>query len=441
MSGRGSAIWGSAIWGSVRRFGRRLAERRAATAVVFALTIMPVLGFVALAFDVGSVVWARSELDLAADAAALSAVMRGAQDYAADPSTTFKPAQQAGIKRFNAQAMLMPGVTVASLGVGVTRTGGTIKATVTYTANYKTAFAQLFGFPTLPAAGAASTSRTNSPYFDIAILMDNSSSMTIAASKTDMARLGALTYQYDRNVAQNQDCAFGCHYNAQSNDFYGVAKSNGIALRIDVLSQAVQGVIDTISQSPAASQFQVELYAFNSSVSTVQSPTSNFAQAKQAARGVTLPVTPDGGSADTNVPLALQQMAKTLPAAGDGSSQATPLRYLFIVTDGVADYFDTKRNRVLQAFNPAQCAALKAKGVQIMTLYTQYYPIVPPNVPTANAYYVANVAPFLNQIFPNLQACASSPAYAFQATDAASINAALQAMVQAAISVPARFTQ
>ena len=156
---------------------------------------------------------------------------------------------------------------------------------------------------------------------------------------------------------------------------------------------------------------------------------------------MTVPVTVDGGSADTNIPLALQNMTATLPAAGDGSSAATPLRYLFIVTDGVADYFDAGGNRVLRALDPTQCAALKAKGVQIMTLYTQYYPITPPNVPSANAYYVANVAPFSNQIFPNLQACASSPAFAFQATDAASINAALQTMVQTAISIPARFTQ
>jgi len=426
----------------IRAWLRRAAERRAATAVLFALTITPVLGFVALAFDVGSAVWARSELDLAADAAALSAVTTGAQNYAVNPDTTFAPAQLAGVKRFKAQAMSMPGVTVASLAVDVTRTGGTIKATVTYTAAYKTQFAGLFGFPTLPAAGTASTSRTNSPYFDIAILMDNSSSMAIAASQSDMARLGALTLQNNSDRAQYQACAFGCHFDSNNNDFYGLAKANGVPLRIDVLSHAVQSVIDTISQAPAASQFQVELYSFNAGFNIIQLPTTDLGQARDAAQSVTLPVTFDGGSADTNIPLALQGITAALPAAGDGSSEAAPLRYLFIVTDGVADYFDSGGNRVLGPLDPTQCAALKAKGVRIMTLYTQYYPIVPPNVPTANDYYVNNVQNrFAWQIFPNLQACASSSAFAFQATDADSINAALQTMVQTAISIPARFTQ
>ncbi len=95
----------------------------------------------------------------------------------------------------------------------------------------------------------------------------------------------------------------------------------------------------------------------------------------------------------------------------------------------------------MEPLQPAQCAALKAKGVQILTLYTQYIPLDPPNVPTANSFYDQNIKPFAGQIFPNLQACASSPAFAFQATDPTSISAALQAMLQAALSAPARFTQ
>src|SRR5947209_11101312 len=94
---------------------RAVAERRAATAVVFALTITPVLGFVALAFDVGSAVWARMQLDLAADAAALTAVTTGAKDFAVNPNTSFKPAQLAGTKRFNAQANQMPGVSLGAV--------------------------------------------------------------------------------------------------------------------------------------------------------------------------------------------------------------------------------------------------------------------------------------------------------------------------------------
>ncbi|MEO8715984.1 MAG: pilus assembly protein TadG-related protein [Acetobacteraceae bacterium] len=441
----------------LRRSMRWLTERRAATAVVFALTVTPILGFVALAFDVGSVVWARSQLDLAADAAALSAVITGANGFAADPASWVPdPAQKAGVQRFDAQAGRLPGVSVTVLDVGVTRNGGTISAMVSYQATYKTEFAGLLGFPTLPASGSATASRTNSPFFEIDILMDDSSSMAIAASQPDMARLGALVAKSPLFKAwgQNQNCAFGCHFDAKNNDFYGLAKhaSPPVPLRIDVLTAAVQNVINTVAGSPAAPQFEIGLYSFNATFNTVHAADADLAAAAAAAGNMVVPVTTNGGSADTNIPLALKQITAVTPAAGDGSTQGAPKRFLFIVTDGVADYFDSGGKRVIAALDPTQCSALKAKGVQVLTLYTQYFPLVypPTQAPTFpptpspspnNAFYVANVYPFIGNLAPNLQACASSPSFAFQATDAPSIGVALQAMLQAALSAPARFTQ
>ncbi len=432
---------------SVRRLPgavlRLLRTRCAATAVLFALTITPVVGFVALAFDIGSVVWARSQLALAADAAALTGVMTGANDFAADPNTSFQPAQLAGQKRFNAQASRMPGVTVTSLSVGVTRSGGTITSLVSYRAAYATRFARLFGFPALAASGTATITRTNSPFFDIEFLLDDSSSMAIAASQADMTRLGLLVRASPlfKKWGQNQNCAFGCHFDAKSNDFYGLAKSNGVPLRIDVLSQAVQNVIQTIATSPSAAQFQVGLYSFNASFNTLYPSSTDLTDAELAAQRMSVPVTAAGNDADTNIPLALSSAAAAIPAAGDGSTPSLPRRYLFIITDGVADYYTSGGARVIAQLNPAQCGALKAKGIQILTLYTQYVPLEPPYVPSANTFYQQNVKPFVGSLFPDLQACASSPGFAFQATDGASINTALQAMLAAALSAPARFTQ
>ncbi len=432
----------------LRRLWRGLRERRAATAVLFALTVTPILGFVALAFDVGSTVWTRSQLDLAADAAALTGVMTGATDFAANPATSFQAAQLAGQKRFYAQASRMPGVTVASLSVGVTRSGGTITSVVSYTGSYKTQFARLFGMPTLPTFGTATITRTNSPFFDIEFLLDNSSSMAIAASQPDMITLGTLVRASPlfKQWGQGQNCAFGCHFDAKNNDFYGLAKSNGVPLRSDVLSAAVQNVITTISQSPGAAQFAVGLYSFNATFNTLYPSSPDLTDAALAALRMTVPVTTNGGDADTNIPLALQSLAATLPASGDGSTPALPRRYVFIVTDGVADYFAANGARTIAPLNPAQCTALKAKGIQVLVLYTLYVPLVPPNVPTANSFYVTSVANnnvplFSATLAANLQACASSPGFYQQASDAASIQASLQTLLQAALSAPARFTQ
>ena len=432
----------------IRKFLAR--DRRAAVAVMFALTITPVLGFVALAFDVGSAVWARSQLDLAADSAALTAVITGANDYAANAQASFLPAQEAGAKRFSAQAGAVPGVTLSSLSVGVTRNGGTVTANVSYTASYATQFARfadwqhLSDFTTLPMGGTATISRTNSPFFVIDILMDDSSSMSIAATPADMLTLGKLVRQSPlfKQWGQNQNCAFGCHFDPKGNDFYGIAINNNVPLRISVLTQAVQQVINTIAGSASAAQFKIGLFSFTKTFNTVYAESADLEGAAAAAGAMTVPVADPNNEPDTNIPLALQSLASITPVAGDGSSSSAPRRYLFVVTDGVADYTKSGGGRVLGPLDPANCAALKSKGVQVFTLYTEYYPLISPNVPApGNAFYISNVEPFQNQLAPNLQACASSASYAFQATDPASIQAALSQMLALALSAPARFTQ
>ena len=53
-------------------FRGRLSDERGATAVVFALLLVPVLGFAAIAVDVGSLYAERARLQVAADAAAIA---------------------------------------------------------------------------------------------------------------------------------------------------------------------------------------------------------------------------------------------------------------------------------------------------------------------------------------------------------------------------------
>ena len=228
---------------------RWLDDRRAATAIMFGLTAMVIFGFVALAVDVGGVVRARSRLELAADAAALTAATKAANDFAANSQTSLIPARDAGVKRFNAQAGQLPSVTIGPLSVNVTNSGGKMNAVVVYTAQFRTHFAGLFGFPNFTTSATISASRRNTPFIAINILMDDSSSMAIAATPADMLKLGALVgalatgsksqkTMYN-DWAQNQNCAFGCHFSATNNDFYGLAKQNNVSLRIDVLTTAV----------------------------------------------------------------------------------------------------------------------------------------------------------------------------------------------------------
>lgn len=56
----------------IARFSRRLDGERGATAVVFALLLVPMLGFAAIAVDVGALYAERARLQVAADAAAIA---------------------------------------------------------------------------------------------------------------------------------------------------------------------------------------------------------------------------------------------------------------------------------------------------------------------------------------------------------------------------------
>jgi Flp pilus assembly protein TadG len=437
------------VW---RRLARWRKDQRGAVAVLFAITFTALLALVALGIDVGFAVWARGQLDIAADAAALTAATKGANDYVAGNSTWETTGEEAGEKRFYAQADTIPGVQHATVSAPVRPKDAAISgvtAVATYTATYTPYFSDLFrllpgaiDLSTIPINGSAAVTRLIRPYFELSIMMDASSSMAIGATQTDMDNLGNLVRKGPQFTTwgQSQNCAFGCHFSASGDDFYSLAHANNVTLRIDVVKQAISNLIQSITQSSSASQFQVGLYTFNQSFTTVSTPNSDLQAVATAAQNIAIPVTTDGGTPSTNLPLALQSLTSAIPASGNGWSTASPLRYVFILTDGVADYPGAK-GRTMVPIDPADCAALKAKGVQILTLYTTYIPLTPPYVPQANAFYNANIAPFSNQIQPNMVACASSPSFAFEASDPSGIASALKAMLAAAQARPALFTQ
>ena len=152
----------------------------------------------------------------------------------------------------------------------------------------------------------------------------------------------------------------------------------------------------------------------------------------------------NGGTDFTDAMSALS--SQMLTASGDGTSAATPVKVLFLVTDGVEDY--TSGTRTLNALNPASCTAFKNLGYTIYVVYTPYYPLM-------NNYYAANIKSFAepmatSTLAANLQACSSGAGQSVAAnqyyieanpTDAGSINSALQTFLKRALAEsPARFT-
>jgi len=85
--------------------------------------------------------------------------------------------------------------------------------------------------------------------------------------------------------------------------------------------------------------------------------------------------------------------------------------------------------------NLADCAAVKAKGITLLTLYTPYLPL--PN----NPYYMEHVNPIQLQIGSALQACATSPTLFFQAANASDIDAQLRLMLASVLHTSGHLTR
>lgn len=113
----------------------------------------------------------------------------------------------------------------------------------------------------------------------------------------------------------------------------------------------------------------------------------------------------------------LTKMRDLIPAAGSGAKGATPQKILFLVTDGMVDqpgrYFGP-----LRTSDQTICTAIKAKGVKIAILYTQYLPEalsddtwsqnnVAKFLPAPPAPYAKGSAGSSDQVLTALQQCAS----------------------------------
>ncbi|MBJ7501298.1 MAG: hypothetical protein JHC57_16195 [Sphingopyxis sp.] len=93
----------------------------------------------------------------------------------------------------------------------------------------------------------------------------------------------------------------------------------------------------------------------------------------------------------------LTEMNNIIPTAGTGAPGAPPQKILFIITDGMLDqpngsggrYFGPMRDAANQ--ENAKCTAIKAKGIKIAILYTQYLP----ESLVGDSWSQSNIAPFL----------------------------------------------
>jgi Flp pilus assembly protein TadG len=424
-------------------------------AMILAIASIPTLGAVGAGIDYSIAYRARSKLQAVADAAALVAVSK------VELPLTASTAQTDAQNFFNAQAATL-GLAASTLSVNVTDNSGTRTAVISFTGSTPTNILGVMGFSTIPFSSTSTAQNSLPIYIDFYLLLDNTPSMGLAATQTDITNLQTLTAGGEEGT-----CAFACHntYTPSNHsvldptgNYYYIAKNNNVTLRIDVVRQATQALMDTATNTEVVSnQFRMAIYTFGSDctspgLTTIQSLTSSLSTAKTAASSVdlmTIPYQNYNSDQCTDFDSVFTAMNSTVPSSGTGTS-ASPQKFVFFVSDGVADAnypsSCTKATagggRCQEPFNVTNCTALKGRGVQIAVLYTTYQQV------TSNSWYMSWIDPFNqgpfapspnSQIAQNMQSCASS-GYYFEVGPNQGISDAMNALFKKAVA-QARLTR
>ena len=423
-------------------------DRSGNIAVLFTLASLPVLSAVGCAIDYSRATQLRSKLLAASDAASVGSLAKTAPGFLAAGSMTGDGTVPAGVtdatKLFTGNMNGVTGFTLNSLTPTMVKSGSTITSTVQFSASVPTTFLGVMGRNSITVTGT-STSTANIPlYVDFYLLLDNSPSMGVGATPADVTKMVNNT---------SDKCAFACHDYNDSNNYYNLAKTLGVTTRIDVLRTATQNLMDTAAATQTfSSQFRMAIYDFGASSQTIGlrslfSLSSSLSSAKTAAGNIDLMGVYGNNDSftadkDTQFSTVFPGINNVISSPGSGTSSA-PLKYLFFVSDGVADEANTGclkplsgSNRCQSPLDPSLCTTIKNRGIKIAVLYTTYL-----QLPT-NAWYMKWIDPFNtgpfgpspnSEIAKNMASCASTGLY-FEVSPTQGISAAMDALFRKAIA-------
>jgi Flp pilus assembly protein TadG len=432
-----------ALFSLIARFR---SDQRGNIAVIFVLALLPILSAIGCAIDYTRATQIKSKLQSAADAASVGSISKTSPAFIAAGSMTTDGPIAAGVTDatniFNGNMSGVTGYTLNSVTPAVNKTGAAVTSTVDFSADISTMFLGVMGKSVMTVTGT-SNSIANMPLFiDFYLLLDNSPSMGVGATPADVTTMV-------NNTADQ--CAFACHDLNDPNNYYNLAKSLGVTTRIDVLRTATQQLMDTAAATATySSQFRMAIYDFGASSNTqglraLFALSSSLSSAKSAAGNIDLMTVlgqNNNGDQDTGFTTIFPAINTLISTPGNGTS-GSPQKYLFFVSDGVADESNagclkptTSGSRCQSPINTALCTTLKTRGIKIAVLYTTYLAL-----PTNN-WYVTWISPFNtgpygpspnSQIAQNMQTCASPGLY-FEVSPTQGISQAMTKLFQKAVA-------
>lgn len=419
--------------GMLARFA---ANKLASVNIIFAFSILPLVGIVGMGVDFSVAQAVKNKLDNAADAAAVAAVAT-AKAYVANNSSDKNltaDAIAAGTDRAgrafttnagNLAFSQLPSTTNGTLTITLNRSsnGMVFTSTVSYSTTTQNHFGQLFGTPTMSVKGTSAATASIPQYLDFYLLVDVSGSMGLPANQSDQtAMLNAV------------GCQFACHFPGSGNTAgWNYAMQNNIVLRSGAVNSAVCSLLTQATNQMVTNQYRVGVYPFitqmatlaalSTSISNVQSETgcnqsnpttfTNLLDTGTTQLGSSsyyIDGTGSGGTDFTATFPGLQKVISNGAGFGNGSASNNSKPFVFLVTDGMdntqaygthtyqnktysgiwaypgtsnsnfqnvgwlygANANNTGATSEPQTIDPTVCTSLKQAGATISVLYIPY---------------------------------------------------------------------
>jgi hypothetical protein len=418
----------------------RWREEAGNVAMITALCAPVLISAAGFAMDFGYASYIAQRMNRAAEAAVIAAVSQSAAT-AVGGYSQYTALANYGKGVFAADISQLPTASTTPTLTVVSNGKGGVVANISYSASIPTFFSSIININTIPASGSSQATANPITYINYYILVDISQSMGIAATATDMTNLYNRVVSYNNGSGGETGCVFGCHVKAAgqsyTNEYLAHGISPSITLRIDSAASAIQSIISSAQQAAGMNQnIKIGLYTMSEDpvsgklLNTISAPTSNYTSLTTLAASIDLGNNVTGGDGDSDFVGQIAKFDATLPSNGTGASAASPINYVFVITDGLADTPGSCTwNHCTAAFSSSDCTGLKANST-VGVIYTTYQAIYNQNN-SANGYetnYSTLVLPYANQIQPNLQSCASSSSYFFVASDGPAITTAMQAL-------------
>jgi hypothetical protein len=310
----------------------------------------------------------------------------------------------------------------------------------------------VLGSSAWPIKGSSTARASSAPNMNFYLLLDDSPSMGIGATATDISNLIAKTASKYQAASSSQNCGFACHetnisHDGGTKDNLAIARANNITLRIDLVTSAVNQLLNTWSNCPQSgvsggvmqcmsalnnTTYKAALYTFDLGLNTLASLTtpttagtkvSNIALMPVAYQNCVVATTNCKTDNGTDIAGALTSVNSSMPTPGLGSNTSgdTPQEVIFLVTDGVEDKIVTScpngsfagNSRCQQPLDTTICTTIKNRGIKIAILYTEYLQLKTPNVPVTDNWYMSWIDKYdeplssTGTIAQNLQSCAS----------------------------------